>query len=97
MAGLVFSHWILDFITHRPDLALSPFGDYKIGLGLWNYPIAEVILEIGLFLIGVYLYVTVVKPKRKIAFWLLMGFLLIIHIMNLIGPPPSDGSQRVST
>lgn len=88
MAGLVFSHWILDFITHHPDLALSPFGDYKIGLGLWNYPIAEVILEIGLFLIGVYLYVTVVKPKRKIAFWLLMGFLLIIHIMNLVGPPP---------
>lgn len=88
MAGLVFSHWVLDFITHRPDLALSPFSDYKVGLELWNYPIAEIVLEIGLFLIGVYFYVTVVKPKRKIAFWLLITSFLVIHIMNLLSPPP---------
>lgn len=88
MVGLVFSHWILDLITHRPDLQLTPFSDYKVGLGLWNYPIAEVILEVGLFLIGAYLYYNYVRPKRKIAFFLLLAFLLIIHIMNLLGPPP---------
>ena len=90
MVGLVFSHWILDFITHRPDLQLSPFSDYRVGLGLWNYPIAEVILEVGLFLLGIYLYLASIKPKRKIAFWLLVAFLLVIHIMNLLGPPPPN-------
>jgi hypothetical protein len=87
---LVLSHWILDFITHRPDLPLSPFSDFKVGLGLWNMPIIEIVLEIGLFLTGVYLYFMTVKPKRKIAFWTLIILFLAIHIMNIFGPlPPS--------
>ena len=92
MSGLVFSHWVLDFITHRPDLQLTPFSDYRVGLGLWNYPVFEMIIEIGLFLLGVYFYYTILKPKRKIAFWSLIAFLLVIHVMNLtmalLGPPP---------
>lgn len=33
----VFSHWVLDFIVHRPDLPL--YGNSaKVGLGLWNAP-----------------------------------------------------------
>ena len=85
---LVFSHWVLDFITHRADLPLTPFGDTKVGLGLWNYPAIEIIIEFGLFLLGVYLYFKTVKPKRKIAFWMLIIFFLVIQIMNIIGPPP---------
>ena len=88
LSGLVFSHWILDFITHRPDLQITPFSDYRVGLGLWNYPILEVVLEVGLFLLGTYLYFTSARPKRKIAFWLLIGFFLVIHVMNILGPPP---------
>lgn len=85
---LVFSHWVLDFLTHGPDLALSPFSDIKVGLGLWNIPIVEIILEIGLFLTGVYLYLKTVKPKRKVAFWTLVIFFLGIQFMNIYGPPP---------
>lgn len=85
---LVFSHWILDFLTHRPDLALSPFSDTKVGLGLWNYPLVEITIEVGLFLIGVFLYFKTANPKRKIAFWTLVTFLLVIYIMNIFGPPP---------
>ena len=40
IGALVFSHWLLDFITHKPDLALW-FGGPKVGLGLWeNRPLA---------------------------------------------------------
>ena len=88
MAGLVFSHWILDFITHRPDLQLTPFSDYRVGLGLWNYPVVAVFIEVGFFILGVYLYFTSVRPKRKIAFWLFISFFLVIHVMNLLGSPP---------
>ena len=35
VAGLVVSHWLLDWITHRPDMPLSPGGPH-LGLGLWN-------------------------------------------------------------
>jgi hypothetical protein len=33
----IFSHWILDFIVHRPDLPLYDDAA-KVGLGLWNRP-----------------------------------------------------------
>jgi hypothetical protein len=88
MGILVFSHWILDFITHRPDLPLSPFSSTKVGLGLWNMPVVTIILEIGLFLTGVFLYYKTVNPKRNIAFWTLIIFFLAIYIMNIYGPTP---------
>lgn len=88
LGSLVLSHWILDFITHKPDLQLSPFSDIKVGLGLWNSPVIEVVLETGLFLFGGYLYLKTIKPERKIAFWSLIGFFLLIHFMNILGPPP---------
>src|SRR5678816_2818941 len=34
IAGLVVSHWFLDFITHRPDMPIYPGGP-RLGLGLW--------------------------------------------------------------
>ena len=90
LGGLVLSHWILDFISHRPDLPLSPFTDVKVGLGLWNSPIIETAFELLLFVIGVYLYFRSTKPKRKIAFWLLIIFLFVVYLMNIFGPPPPD-------
>jgi len=88
MVGLVFSHWILDFITHRPDLQITPYSDYRVGLGLWNYPVIAIILEVGVFLLGVYFYFTSMRPKRRVSFWSLIGLLLVIHIMNLNAPAP---------
>lgn len=90
LGGLVFSHWVLDLITHRPDLPLTPFSETKVGFGLWNYPVAEIMLELFIFGLGAFLYYKSPCFKRKIAFWLLMAFLLIIHTMNLFGPPPPD-------
>src|SRR4051812_15459513 len=47
----VFSHWILDLLVHRPDLELW-FGGTKVGFALWNYPVPEEALEIGLLAIA---------------------------------------------
>lgn len=47
----VFSHWILDFLVHRPDLALWPGGE-KVGLGLWNLATFEKTLEMGLIAVA---------------------------------------------
>jgi membrane-bound metal-dependent hydrolase YbcI (DUF457 family) len=85
---LVLSHWILDYLTHRPDLQLTPFSEVRVGLGLWNQPVVEVILETGLFLAGVFLYVKSAVITRKIAFWSLIIAFLAIHFLNLFGPPP---------
>src|SRR6185369_5695974 len=37
IAALVFSHWLLDLVVHRPDLALIDDHD-KVGFGLWHEP-----------------------------------------------------------
>jgi hypothetical protein len=88
---LVVGHWILDLITHRPDLPLLPGMDIKVGLGLWNSLIGTVLVEGGLFVFGVYCYVKSTEAKNKIGRWALWGlvaFLVILYIGNLFGPPP---------
>ena len=35
LAALVPTHWVLDFIAHRPDMPIYPGGP-KYGLGMWN-------------------------------------------------------------
>src|SRR5712691_11150935 len=46
----VVSHWVCDLVVHRPDLPLWPGGP-KVGLGLWNQPIATVGIESAMFAI----------------------------------------------
>jgi hypothetical protein len=93
VAACVASHWLLDFFTHRPDLPLTFSEVTKVGLGLWNYRTATFLVETALFAAGVYLYLkTTIAIDRtgKIAFWTLIGFLYMISISNMIGPPPPN-------
>jgi hypothetical protein len=90
---LVFGHWILDWITHRPDLQLTPFSEVRTGLGLWNHKWAELAIETFLFIAGVIVYARITKAKNKTgnwSLWALVFFLLTIHIMNAFGPPPPN-------
>jgi membrane-bound metal-dependent hydrolase YbcI (DUF457 family) len=60
IAGVVFSHWLLDLIVHRPDLPILPgnAGNLPLlGFGLWNYPLASGILELILVVGGAVLYI----------------------------------------
>ena len=91
VALVVFSHWILDALTHRPDLPLA-FGDSTmIGLGLWNMPAVAIGLELALFGAGAWLYTRhtrAVNRKGSLGFWGLIALLLLIYAANLLGPPP---------
>ncbi len=87
----VFSHWFLDFLTHRPDLALAPGSSVYFGLGLWNHVVATVVIEVGMLAAAVLLYATFSSAKDKAGvygLWAYVGFLLLIYAANLAGPPP---------
>ncbi len=92
LIGLVaLSHWLLDAISHRPDLLLFPGSNIQIGLGLWNSFAATVIVELGMFLAAVIIYMKTTATKDKIgnySLWILAGFLVGIYFANLFGPPP---------
>jgi hypothetical protein len=94
IAGLcVVSHWILDFVTHRPDLPLGFSGSERLGAGLWNSVPATVAVETSLFLAGLALYISGTKAKDRtgiMGFWSLIAFLLLISAGNVLGPPPPD-------
>jgi hypothetical protein len=59
IAGVVFSHWILDLIVHRPDLPILP-GNYGnlplLGFGLWQFPVISAAIELALILGGTWFY-----------------------------------------
>jgi hypothetical protein len=59
IGAVVFSHWFLDFVVHRADLAILPGNANnlpRIGLGLWQWPWVAAIIELALVLVGAYLY-----------------------------------------
>jgi membrane-bound metal-dependent hydrolase YbcI (DUF457 family) len=91
IGALVLSHWVLDLITHRPDLPLMPGSELMMGLGLWNSMAGTLILEVAIFALGIYFYISTTKAKNKtgtVALWILIGFLFIVYLSNLFGPPP---------
>ena len=95
VVALVVSHWLLDFITHRPDLPLSPYSSERFGLGLWSSVGWTLAAEFGIFAVGVWLYTraTIARDRAGSAgFWALMIFLSVIMVANVYGPPPPNVS-----
>ena len=91
IAALVVSHWILDVVTHRPDMPLALGDSVRIGLGLWNAPIAAVATELLLLAVGVWLYATHTQARDRvgsIGLWVLVIFMVIVYSGAVFGPPP---------
>jgi hypothetical protein len=90
IVALVVSHWVLDYVTHRPDMPLYPGGP-KLGLGLWNSVPATVAVEVPLYLVGLWVYRSATRARDTIGRWafaLLAATLLIMYAGNLMSPPP---------
>lgn len=91
----VVSHWVLDLLTHRPDLPIVPGGAARVGLGLWNSLPGTLIVEVGIFAVGVWLYLRTTRATDRvgtISLWSLVGFLLLVYFGNLFGAPPPDST-----
>lgn len=78
----VFSHWLLDLIVHRPDLELWPGGE-RVGFALWNYPVPEQALEIGLLAIGGAIWVASRKSLGRFA-WPAIGFIAFLVALQIV-------------
>jgi hypothetical protein len=94
LAGVALSHWVLDFISHRPDMPLVPGSQILVGLGLWNSVPWTVILESGMFVVGVYLYLRTTTPADSmgsLALWLFIGLEVFLYIGDIFSNVPVDG------
>lgn len=89
----VLSHWLIDFISHRPDMPIAPGSEARVGLGLWQSVTATVLVEGAIFIIGLALYLRSTTAQDRIgryAFWALIAFLGIIWAGNILSPPPPN-------
>lgn len=95
VAAAVGSHWLLDFLVHRPDLPL--WGDRaKVGLGLWDHRALALALELGLVAAAGALLWRRVPAARPYLPSLCAG-LALLQLASLFGPVPSSPQAFVAT
>ena len=91
--ALVLSHWLLDALSHRPDLPLTLTGATRVGLGLWNSVPATLVVEGAMFAAGVWLYATFTRTKDRVGRWSFVVFVAVLpllYLASVFGPPPPD-------
>jgi membrane-bound metal-dependent hydrolase YbcI (DUF457 family) len=89
----VISHWLLDWIAHRPDMPLAPGAHMYFGLGLWTSIPATILIEGGFWLLAVILYARATRPTGRTgiyAYWAVIAVLTLAWYGNISGPPPRD-------
>jgi hypothetical protein len=88
--AVVVSHWILDFVTHRPDMPVYPGGP-KLGLGLWNQPALEKVVEIAMYAAGVWIYFGATRARDGVGRWgaITLAAFLFVGFIASGAPPPS--------
>ena len=92
VGAAIFSHWLLDLLVHTPDLPLLG-NRFKVGLGLWNHPVAASLLEAAVLFGGLFLYLKVTRPVTRggrIAMPIFVVAMAGLQAMGSLGPPPAS-------
>lgn len=91
LVAMVVSHWVLDFLSHAPDMPLWPGPSPRFGLSLWNSVPATLLLEGALWVAGIVLYLRVRPPwtrGARLAFWSLVVVSTVMWASGPWSPPP---------
>jgi membrane-bound metal-dependent hydrolase YbcI (DUF457 family) len=98
LAAAVVSHWVLDWVTHLPDLPLWPPRGPRLGLGLWNSVAGTVAVESLMLTVSAWLYFSATRAKGhigRIGPWAYLTLLATLYVANVAGPPPPVGAERL--
>jgi hypothetical protein len=94
LVGLaVFSHYPLDVLVHVPDLPLAGNDSPKLGLGIWNYPVLTMLLEVAFLCLGLAVYAvfrSLRHPLRLGRLTLLLVVLVGTYFGSQFGPLPNS-------
>lgn len=94
----VFSHFGLDWLVHVPEIPLFGESSAKLGFGLWNNPPLALTIEVGLVILGFFLYLRAVMPKARWTVYALGTLMLFVSVMTVMGmvaattPPPANAA-----
>ena len=90
-AAVVASHWPLDWLVHAPDLTLLGAGP-RHGLALWNWPLIEMPLELGLVALALVFYASRTRARDwsgHTALLTLSLALLVAQLVAWLEPQPT--------
>lgn len=93
VAAAVLSHWVLDVISHRPDMPLAPGLSGRYGLGLSTSVPATMAVEGGVWAIALLVYARATQARSRagtIFFWSVVPLLTLAWYNNVAGPPPPN-------
>jgi hypothetical protein len=83
-ATVVLSHWFLDWLVHVPDLTIAGQPP-KLGLGLWNYPMFEIPLELAL-IFGSLWYYARKRGAAGVPLWTIAILFAVLQLFSWFGP-----------
>lgn len=90
---LVVSHWVVDFISHAPDLPLWPGTSPRFGLGLWNSIPATILVEGAMWVAGIVIYLRTKAAQGERPGWPFWSLIAVCTVMWITSPfqtpPPS--------
>ena len=95
LVALVVSHWVLDVVTHAPDMPLWPGNSPRFGLALWNSIPATLIIEGAMWIAGIIMYKSVLARTNQRPGWPFWSFVVVCTLMWANGPfspPPPSGA-----
>lgn len=95
---LVASHWVLDLVSHRPDLPLWPGGP-KVGLGLWSSIVGTLAVEGSIFVAGVAIYLRATRARDRVGRWAFGGLVALLaaaYLSDRFGGPPPPSPAAVA-
>jgi hypothetical protein len=97
LVGLaVFSHYPLDVLVHVPDLPLAGNDSPKLGLGIWNYPVASMLLEVAFLCLGLAVYAVFRSLRHPLRLGRLTLLLLVVvgtYFGSQFGPLPNSMTE----
>lgn len=99
LGGVLMSHWLLDLITHRPDLPLAPGESTLVGLSLWQSVAGTVVVETTMFLFASWLYFRNTRALDRagtIVPWILLALLFLTYLMNIFSPAPPPSPEIIA-
>jgi hypothetical protein len=89
--AVALSHWLLDVISHRPDMPLTPGGPTRLGFGLWQSIPATIVVELLMLAVGVAIYDRATPNANRLGrngLRALVAFLVLVYLASAFGPPP---------
>jgi hypothetical protein len=101
VGAVVFSHWVLDAIVHRPELPIAGTTSPLVGGGLWDHVAVALAFEAALLVAGLVLWARASRlPTGRL---MAVGAIVLVTLaftvagMTVAPPPPSAAAMAASS